>query len=535
MAVLRVRAGGTLHRLAYDPAATLSLREILAPTDFRVRTACLGLGACGLCRIRVLAGEVGAVTEVERVQLGEALLAGRVRLACQCRPIGEVEIEVLSLAPPSNWRVPPGGPGAIGPLRWGADPVPSHAGARALGVAVDLGTSHISVAIVDLARARPLALRVGSNPQGAHGADVMTRLVVAGDPDHAATLAGLARAAVGEAIGEIARSEGIDLQRVSQVQVVGNTAMLSLLADRNHQRLLDPANWSQPIECAPRETASWGREWGLASAASIEVVAPLAGFVGSDLLAGVVAQRLLDTAPPGLLIDFGTNSEIALWTGDALWVTATAGGPAFEASAGRDCIPAAAGAVYRVREGDAGAFEYDIIAGDVPRGLCGSGLVDLLACLLRQGRLGRLGRFSNGSERLEFEVNGRLLGLGWREVDALQRAKAAIGAGVSVLCGCAGVNPQDLRHVLVAGLFGNHLDLDNAATIGLLPRLPEGRLALVGNAALAGACALLLCADARRMLERARGVARFVNLGRMAAFDDAFVDHLFLEPMSSAP
>jgi uncharacterized 2Fe-2S/4Fe-4S cluster protein (DUF4445 family) len=97
------------------------------------------------------------------------------------------------------------------------------------------------------------------------------------------------------------------------------------------------------------------------------------------------------------------------------------------------------------------------------------------------------------------------------------------------------VNPQNLRQVLVAGLFGNHLDLDNAATIGLLPRLPEGRLALVGNAALAGACALLLCADARRMLERARGVARFVNLGRMAAFDDAFVDHLFLEPMSSAP
>ena len=105
---------------------------------------------------------------------------------------------------------------------------------------------------------------------------------------------------------------------------------------------------------------------------------------------------------------------------------------------------------------------------------------------------------------------------------------------MEVLCGCAGVDPHALQRVLVAGLFGNHLDLDNAAAIGLLPRLPAGRLALVGNSALAGACALLLCADARRMLERARTCVRFVNLGRMAAFDEAFVDHLYLEPMSSA-
>ena len=535
MATLAVRTGGVLHRLAYDPAVGLSLRAILEPTDFRVRTACLGLGACGLCRVRVLAGEVGAPTAVERVQLEDALLAERVRLACQCRPVGEVEIEVLSLAPPSSWHVPPGGLASIGTLRWEADPAPSHAVPRPLGVAVDLGTSHISVALIDLIGARPLALRVGANPQRAHGADVMTRLVAAGDPDHARALASLARAAVGEALGEIARSEGIDLRRVRRVLVVGNTAMLSLLADRNHQRLLEPANWSLPIDCAPLETASWGREWGLAPEASIEVVAPLAGFVGSDLLAGVVAERMPELRTPGLLIDFGTNSEIALWSGDTLWVTATAGGPAFEASAGRDCIPAEAGAVVRVREGEGGALECDIIAGDEPRGLCGSGLVDLLACLLRQGRLGPRGRFSDDSERVEFEVNGRMLGLGWREVDALQRAKAAIGAGMKVLCGCAGVDPYALQRVLVAGLFGSHLDLDSAAAIGLLPRLPEGRVVLVGNTALAGACGLLLCADARRMLERVRACARFVNLGRMAAFDEAFLDQLFLQPMGSPP
>ena len=121
------------------------------------------------------------------------------------------------------------------------------------------------------------------------------------------------------------------------------------------------------------------------------------------------------------------------------------------------------------------------------------------------------------------------------EIAALQRAKAAIGAGMKVLCGCAGVDPYALQRVLVAGLFGSHLDLDSAAAIGLLPRLPEGRVVLVGNTALAGACGLLLCADARRMLERVRACARFVNLGRMAAFDEAFLDQLFLQPMGSPP
>lgn len=531
MATLRIRAEGKLHALTFDPAAGASLRSILEPTDYRVRTACLGLGACGLCRIRVWRGDAGTVSAVERAQLDEPLLASGVRLACQCHPAGDLEIEVLSPAAPTSWRTPAGGLKAFGPLRW-PPAAPSHQpGARPLGVAVDLGTSHISLAVLDLDSGRPLTLRFGPNPQRSHGADIMTRLVVAGDAGQAETLAALARGAIGEALAEIARSEGIDLARVLRMVVVGNTAMLSLLANRNHQRLLEPANWFAPVDWAPPETFAWAQEWGLSAAASVEIIPPLAGFVGSDLLAGVVAERMLERPAPCLLIDFGTNSEMALWTGNTLWVTATAGGPAFEASAGRDCIPAEAGAVCHVREGVGEALECDIVGSDEARGLCGSGLVDLLACLLRRGRINAIGRFTDGSERFRFDANGSTLSLGWREIDALQRAKAAIGAGVTVLCEYAAVDPGKLCQVFAAGLFGRHLDLDNAAQIGLLPALPPGRVSLVGNTALAGACALLFSEDARQMLEAARRCARFVNLGNTPAFDAAFLDHLFLQPM----
>lgn len=532
MATLRVRVDGTLHALAFDPAAGASLRGILEPTDYRVRTACLGLGACGLCRIRVLRGDAGAVTAVERAQLDEVLLLDGIRLACQCHPMADLEIEVLSLAAPTNWRMPAGGLKGFGSLRWTPPLSGHHRGARPLGVAVDLGTSHISLAVLDLDSGRPLTLRFGPNPQRAHGADIMTRLVVAGGAGQAENLAALARGAIGEALGEIARSEGIDLARITRMTVVGNTAMLSLLANRNHQQLLEPRNWFAPVDCAPADAALWAQEWSLSPGVTIEVIPPLAGFVGSDLLAGVVAERMLERPAPCLLIDFGTNSEMALWTGKTLWVTATAGGPAFEASAGRDCIPAEAGAVYRVREGVGDALECDIVGADEARGLCGSGLVDLLACLLRRGQINTIGRFADGSERFHFEANGRVLSLGWREIDALQRAKAAIGAGVAVLCECAGINPAELRHLLAAGLFGRHLDLKNAAQIGLLPALPAGRISLAGNTALAGACALLFAEGARQMLADARGCTRFVNLGNTAAFDAAFLDHLFLQPMS---
>lgn len=519
---------GERHHLAYAPGP--SVRDILDATDYRVRSACLGLGACGLCRVRRIAGDDGEVTAAERLQLGDAIATG-LRLACQWRPTDDATVELLGLAPASEWRSPPNGLVLVDALARCPDRRAPPGIARPLGAAVDLGTSHLTIAVFDLLGGQPLTLRFGRNPQGAYGADVVTRLMAAQMPQTARQLASAARQAIGAALADAAAREGLDIGRIGRVVTVGNTAMLSLLANRAQDRLLQPANWTAPIDCAPTDAREWPRQWRIAPTAEVEVVPPLGGFVGSDLLAGLVASALTEGAAPALLVDFGTNSEIALWTGDRLLVTAAAGGPAFEVGAGRCGMPAEAGAVFRVAFADDGQPRCSILGDDRPRGICGSGLVDLVAGLRRLGVLTAIGRFADGGDAYALDVAGRSLSLTWRDVDALQRAKGAIGAGVALLCAEAGIGVGDLRRVVAAGLFGRHLDVANARSIGLLPPVPAERIELAGNTALVGAGALLLSEQAWSALDRARRAAALINLARVAAFDETFLEHLHLRPM----
>ncbi len=530
MPTLTLLLRGERHRLDFEPGP--SLRDILDGTDYRVRSACLGLGACGLCVVRVLAGNSGKATAAERLHLGEVMASG-LRLACQWWPSADATVELVSLAPPSEWRSPPLGLVSPEALARRPDRPPPPGIAHPLGAAVDLGTSHLTVAVCDLTSGRPLGLRFGRNPQGRYGADIVTRLLAAENPERAAELAAVARGAIGSALTDMTVREGLDPGRLGRVVIVGNTAMLALLANRNHGLLLQPAHWAAPVDCAPRDSDSWSHDWGIAPTAQVEVVPPLAGFVGSDLLAGLVASRLTEGEAPALLVDFGTNSEIALWTGEQLLVTAAAGGPAFEAGAGRCGMPAEAGAVYRVAFDADGQPRWGILGDDRARGLCGSGLVDLIAGLRRSGILTGTGRFAGGDEAFALATGEPPLSLGWRDVDALQRAKGAIAAGVSILCAEAGVATGDLKRVVAAGLFGRYLNVANAQAIGMLPPVAAERIELAGNTALAGAVAMLLGRQAQESMEAARKGARLINLARVPAFDAAFLEHLYLKPMAS--
>lgn len=528
MPLLTIVLAGEHHRLEF--ASGSNLRGILDATNYRVRSACLGIGACGLCRVRILSGDGGAPTGAEHTHLGAAGLAAGLRLACQCRPAGDMTVEIVSPAAPSEWRMPPSGLLSMGAM----SRVPDRslpAGIRhPLGAAVDLGTSHITVAIFDLYSGQLLTARWGRNPQGRFGADVISRLMAAENRATASELAGLARGAIGAAFADIAARDGLDPARIGRVVVVGNTAMIALLSDHNHGLLLQPANWLAPIDCMPTDK-NWAAPFGVASGAEIELVRPLGGFVGSDVLAGLVASNFMAGPEPALFVDFGTNSEIVLRVGDRLWVTAAAGGPAFEVSAGHCSMPAEAGAIYRVTPGSDGQLSCSILGDDLAQGVCGSGLVDLLACLRNLGAVTVTGKFADGTAAYDIPArSGRRLSLTLGDIDALQRAKAAIGAGIAVLCGEAGVRPSSLRRVVVAGLFGRYLDVANAQNIGLLPKVAATQVELAGNTALAGAAALLLSRRAAEDMARCQAGYRMVNLAMAPAFEDAFLEHLYLQP-----
>jgi uncharacterized 2Fe-2S/4Fe-4S cluster protein (DUF4445 family) len=400
------------------------------------------------------------------------------------------------------------------------------------GVAVDLGTTHLCLTLFDLAKGHWLADRWGLNPQQNFGADVVTRLAAAVEsPASAREMSKLAVEAIGDALLDIATREGIDLRRIVNVTLVGNTAMLALLSGRNFGLLLQPEYWTRPVDCAPHETSEWVTEWGIAPLAEVDVVAPLAGFVGSDLLAGLVSARLAEGVAPALFIDFGTNSEIALWSGEALWVTSSAGGPAFEGS-GISCgAPAEIGAVFRVRQDSAGNLACQIIGGDHAKGLCGSGLVDLVACLLGSGRLTSAGKFTGGETGYAFCAGGTDLTLTKGDVDLIMRAKAAIGVGIQALCVHAKVGMNDLRRVCVGGAFGRYLDVGNAQAIGLLPPVPPEMVELAGNTALAGCCDVMLSSLAAKRLKELRRRAQCLNLAQNPDFGEAFLENLYLQPL----
>lgn len=513
-----------------------SVREILDTTNLPLRSLCGGVGACGQCRIRIEDGEVNPPTATELQRLGRELLGQGVRLACQVRPWHDLRLSILTPVPESNWRSldDDDGPLAGNEPRQGMLPA-----GKEYGVAVDLGTTQIRLSVLDLATGQRLAGRSGLNPQARFGADVLTRLLAAAESESAAAeVGGVVRQAIGQALSDLICREGLLPTMIAKLTIVGNTAMLCLLSGRNHRLLLLPEYWMREVKCQPADTRAWCTDWGLETETPVEVVAPLAGFVGSDLLVGVLATGLC-TGPPGsLLIDFGTNSEMALWDGETLWVSAAAGGPAFEGCGIRCGMPAIPGAICRAELADeATDFALTVLGGGQAKGICGSGLVDMVALLRRRGMLKANGRLLSPVGELGLTLREDLpdIRLNNQDVDALQRAKAAIGAGAQCLMSQAGIGLGDLRRLCVAGAFGRHLDIANAQAIGLLPAIPAETIELCGNTALAGCEQILLSPDGPAGLDQLREKCRTVNLSLISGFEDLFVDNLYLQPMALEP
>jgi uncharacterized 2Fe-2S/4Fe-4S cluster protein (DUF4445 family) len=529
MPTLSIKTETNERDLPFTPGP--SLREILATGGVPIRSGCGGMGVCGLCRVRINVGDAPAATGNELRMVRPEEIEQGTRLACQVRPCQNL---VLTIMPPpllATWsRIDNDPVRSVPPHSWRA----VDDSTTPLGLAVDLGTTHLRLSLWDICRGKRLTGRCGPNPQQQFGSDVMTRLMAACvSKERATEIGNLARAAIGEALHDIATRDGYRLSEIGRVVIVGNSAMLTLLTEQNFDLLLKPAFWTSAIECRPTETASWCSAWGIAPQARVETVQPLAGFVGSDLLAGVVATGMTEQPGKALLIDFGTNSEIALWDGTELWVTSAAGGPAFEGS-GIGCgMPAEPGAIWRITADDrTHGFHCEVIGGGEARGICGSGLVDMITCLRQSGRLSLLGRFTlEGGDNLPLLKGRSDLVVRPRDVDLFQRAKAAIGAGTKSLLNMAGVSPGDLRRIFVCGAFGRFLDVHNAQEIGLLPEVPIDRVELFGNSALAGCEQLLFTPDSEAPMRALKEKARIINLAQDPEFEELFIEQLLIRPM----
>jgi len=511
-----------------------SVRDLLDTTELRVRAACGGTGMCGACTIQWLDGAGNPPTLAEYQKLTPDERARGLRLACQLRPQGNMTILLEDPAPPSCWKSLPAED--LSPPPGSLPALVEHI----YGVAVDLGTTHIRVALWDRKRGKRIATRRGPNPQGGFGADVLNRLSAAqASPAHAAELAKLARTAIIQAVRDILKRDVGEvtpmLAEIGALIIVGNSAMLALLTEHGIDDLLAPDFWQLPVDYRPRDASAWQAQWFMPHA-HIALPGPVAGFVGSDLLADLLATQLTAGPAGSLLLDVGTNTEIALWDGQTLHITSVPGGPAFEAVGIRYGMAAELGAIYRVkaRSTAAGkAFTCETLGAAEPRGFCGSGLADAVAVLLAEGTLKPSGRFavSPGTEGFRLNPDNPRTAITGSDVDAFQRAKAATAAAMATLLQHAGMNWSDLQRLCVCGAFGRTLDIAHAQAVGLLPPIEPARIELSADATLAGCERALLTQGGEALFEEMRTKIHAINLSLLVEYEERYINHLRLEPV----
>lgn len=494
--IVRIRLeplGATLEAASGTP-----LTELLFAHG--VEFPCGGRGSCRRCRVRVISGGAPA-TDEERRLLGAADVAAGWRLACRTSTLDDTVLEI------EQWET----------TVLADDTQVSGRPREGLGLAVDVGTTTLVAQLLDLRTSRVLGVRSALNPQAAHGADIMTRVQVALTPGGALRLRDVVRAEIGRMAGELVDRRAAERVRVT---LVGNTVMHHLFCG------LDVA----PLAEAPFETPSSGLVrftagdlgWSLPSPTEVSFLPGLGSFVGSDVLAGIRATRLLESDRLVALLDLGTNGEIVVGSRDGLLCASAAAGPAFEGGRISWGMRAATGAICEVTVA-AQAMRARVLGGTRPRGLCGSGLVDAVRCARDLGLIEPSGRIANGARAVPVAGPVSLTQADVREV---QLAKAAIAAGVRVLLGRLGASPGGVSRVFLAGAFGNYISRESAVRIGLLAFDPA-RVEPIGNAALIGA-KLALFDDDEAENDRVRARVTHVPLGADEQFQEAFVEGMRL-------
>ncbi len=430
------------------------------------------------------------------------------------------------------------------------DVEPGDTTERRYGMAFDLGTTTVVGAVIDLATGRELSHASRLNPQVIYGEDTISRIRhVLENPGGRNELAEKIRGAVNEIIVEASSSAGVAPNDIYEAVFAGNTAMSHLFLG------LDPSGLSQipftPVTCAPVDLRADAAGIRIHPRGNLYILPNIAGFVGSDTVGVMLACDYLDPGPSVLAVDVGTNGELALRRDGRMMVCSTAAGPALEGAALSCGMRAANGAVEHVRITDS-AVECDVIGDGEPVGLCGSGIIDLLAELLDHGIVDSMGRLLE-REELEGNVPPHLLDrivtlddqpafllhrtaegngssrdvtLTQRDIRQIQLAKGAISAGITLLLGEMGMTLDDLSKILLAGAFGNYIRKRSAQRIGLLPAVPEERIRFVGNAASTGAKMALLSRTVRADADRIRREAKHVELAALPEFMNVFMDHM---------
>ena len=481
---------------------------------------CGGRGRCGKCAVMTKGAFLPPLESESRLLERAPVRDGYVtRIACMC---AASEGEALI----------PGGSRKVSVAGVTADMPPYDGGERnTYGVAADIGTTTVSALLYSFRDGRIVSGAHEMNRQANFGADVISRI------DHSNRHGGdeLTRSITSQLDGMIRgmiADTGIDARDVSRIVVTGNTTMLHFLTG------LDPRGIGvapfTPVSKFGEEIPASGILKGFVSA-SLYIPPSVSAYVGADITCGVLSTGMTDGTSARMLIDVGTNGEMALYGGGRLLCCSTAAGPAFEGASISMGMPAVSGAISRVAS-DANVV-YETIDGAPPAGICGSGMISAIDMMLNEGVLDGGGRLMESGHRFgslvsqaggeaAFILGGSGVCLTQRDIRNIQLAKASIAAGASVLMKASGIGLGDLDTLCLSGGFGSAVDPAGAAGIGLIPSGIINRTIASGNTALSGASQLLFSRSLRKKAAAIARMAEEIPLSSNAEFMEEYIEKM---------
>ncbi len=513
----------------------------------RVPTSCGRTGECHECIVEVKRGMEG-LNDLDHT---ESFLRGNYRLACRAAVqdvTAEIEFAVLRRQPriltrgirrndvepqPVVYRedddviyLGPEGPKKIDRYR-----------GRILGIAADIGTTTVVMNLVDLETAETIYTASFENPQRFGGSDVMNRISYDGG-EFRGELAAVMISSINFEIGEMVKNLKIRRRQIYELVVVGNATMREIFFGFDVQ-LIGQKPYKSPVELEFRDgkrdsTALHARAADLGVRIHPEGYVyggPLIGsHVGSDVTADLLAIAMEKQDAPVILVDVGTNTEVIVGNKDRLLAASCPAGPAFEGGEVTYGMPGYDGAVEKFKfNGD--KAEVGVIGDVQPSGICGSGLIDLLAELRRTDRMTELGQLEAGTNAFTFHEGNRLT-LSRSDISALAQAKAANYCGQSIVLRQFGLQLDEYEALYLAGGFANYVNESNARDIGFIAGVPLDKIKKVGNASLEGATIMLLSGPKRREMEEFVQSIEHVELETTPDFFELFVEGCQFKPLT---
>ncbi len=464
--------------------------------NFGIEFPCGGKGTCGKCKVRLLDGDINT-SEIHQQKLDHLKLASGWKLACYSKCTSDITLEIeqfkhLILADESEFEFQP---------------------KTGFGIAVDLGTTTLVAQLVDLSDSKVFAVETMLNPQVKFGADLISRIQACLD-GHAAELTRLIRSSIGTMIELMLNKYESEIR---QVVVVGNTAMQLIFSNCD----------VTPLSAYPFHSENLGMKtfspeelgWNFKAENGIQFYPSIGSFVGSDILAGILATGIHQKEKYTALIDLGTNGEIVLGNREQIVCASTAAGPAFEGANISMGMRAVTGAISSLNIVD-NLMVPSIIGNTEAKGICGSGLIDAVGLLRILDLIGMFGEINSGEDHVMLTET---ISLTQKDINEFQLAKAALAAGLTILCKVLSIGLEEIDRIYIAGGFGNYLNLENVVSTGMI-ELPEEKIHKMGNTALIGA-KMFLFEDAG-ITAQILNKTRHINLEADPNFQDIYVDKL---------